>query len=57
MHVFFDNRMDENLVTGTLLVINLFLCSSIIKIIKILFDNKNLLRFKKQMELNDIFCN
>ena len=42
MHVFFDNRMDENLVTGTLLVINLFLCSSYHKkIIKILFDNKN----------------
>lgn len=27
MHVFFDNRMDENIVTGTLLALNLGLCS------------------------------
>jgi len=27
MHVFFDNRMDENIVTGGLLVLNLILCS------------------------------
>ena len=38
MHVFFDNRMDENLVTGTLLALNLSLCSYYYKKIhKILF--------------------
>tara|TARA_B100001250_G_C19616428_1_gene707380 strand:- start:441 stop:878 length:438 start_codon:yes stop_codon:yes gene_type:complete len=26
MHVFFDNRIDENIVTGTILAINLLLC-------------------------------
>lgn len=38
MHVFFDNRMDENIVTGTLLALNLSLCSYYYKKIhKILF--------------------
>ena len=27
MHVFFDNRIDENIVTGILLITNLILCS------------------------------
>ena len=27
MHVFFDNRIDENIVTGSLLALNLILCS------------------------------
>lgn len=42
MHVFFDNRLDENIITGLLLAINLFLCSFYYrKILKMLFDNND----------------
>ena len=43
MHVFFDNRMDENIVTGLLLAITIVLCSYYYKrIIPILYiSNKN----------------
>ena len=43
MHIFFDNRMDENIVTGLLLVITIVLCSYYYKrIIPILYiSNKN----------------
>ena len=34
MHVFFDNRMDENIVTGIILTINLILCAFYYKKIK-----------------------
>ena len=34
MHVFFDNRMDENIVTGSLLALNIILCSYYYKRIK-----------------------
>ena len=36
MHVFFDNRMDENIVTGIILTINLILCSFYYKKIKLI---------------------
>ena len=42
MHVFFDNRMDENLVTGSLLALNIILCSYYYKRIKrILLEKTN----------------
>ena len=40
MHVFFDNRMDENLVTGGLLVLNLLLCSFYYKRIQLILIDK-----------------
>ena len=36
MHVFFDNRIDENIVTGIILTINLILCSFYYKKIKLI---------------------
>ena len=36
MHVFFDNRIDENIVTGIILTINLLLCSYYYKRIKLI---------------------
>ena len=42
MHVFFDNRMDENIVTGSLLALNIILCSYYYKRIKrILLEKTN----------------
>jgi uncharacterized membrane protein YphA (DoxX/SURF4 family) len=42
MHVFFDNRMDENLVTGSLLALNIILCSYYYKRIQcILLEKTN----------------
>jgi uncharacterized membrane protein YphA (DoxX/SURF4 family) len=41
MHVFFDNRIDENIVTGLLLAINLFLCSFYFKRISTILFAKN----------------
>lgn len=39
MHVFFDNRIDENILTGTILTINIVLCSYYYKKLRlILFD-------------------
>ena len=39
MHVFFDNRMDENILTGSILAINLVLCTFYFKRIRaILFE-------------------
>ena len=40
MHVFFDNRMDENLVTGCLLVLNILLCSFYFKRIQLILIDK-----------------
>tara|TARA_B100000214_G_C23935502_1_gene612944 strand:- start:385 stop:810 length:426 start_codon:yes stop_codon:yes gene_type:complete len=36
MHVFFDNRIDENIVTGIILTINLILCAFYYKKIKLI---------------------
>lgn len=42
MHVFYDNRMDENLVTGSLLALNIILCSYYYKRIqRILLEKTN----------------
>lgn len=40
MHVFFDNRMDENLLTGFLLAVNLILCSFYYKRIRLILFEK-----------------
>lgn len=41
MHVFFDNRIDENILTGGILLLNLVLCSYYYKELKpILIKNK-----------------
>ena len=40
MHVFFDNRIDENIVTGIILTINLLLCSYYYKRIKLILLEK-----------------
>ena len=40
MHVFFDNRLDENLVTGCLLALNILLCSFYLKRIKLILIDK-----------------
>jgi hypothetical protein len=40
MHVFFDNRIDENIVTGGLLVLNLILCSFYYKRIQLILIDK-----------------
>ena len=40
MHVFFDNRLDENIITGGILILTVFLCGFYIKKIKqIIFIN------------------
>ena len=36
MHVFFDNRIDENILTGSLLALNLLLCSYYYKRIQLI---------------------
>ena len=41
MHVFFDNRIDENIVTGSLLALNLILCSNYYKRIQLILLEKN----------------
>lgn len=41
MHVFFDNRIDENIVTGSLLALNLILCSNYHKRIQLILLEKN----------------
>lgn len=41
MHVFFDNRIDENIVTGSLLALNLLLCSYYYKRIQLILLEKN----------------
>ena len=41
MHVFFDNRIDENIVTGSLLALNLILCSYYYKRIQLILLEKN----------------
>ena len=41
MHVFFDNRIDENIVTGSLLALNLILCSYYHKRIQLILLEKN----------------
>ena len=41
MHVFFDNRIDENIVTGSLLALNLILCSNYYKRIQLILLGKN----------------
>ena len=40
MHVFFDNRMDENIVTGSLLALNIILCSYYYKRIQLILLEK-----------------
>ena len=37
MHIFFDNRLDENITTGSILILTIFLCSFYIKNIKYVF--------------------
>jgi len=41
MHVFFDNRIDENILTGALLALNLVLCSFYYKRIQLILLEKN----------------
>ncbi len=41
MHVFFDNRIDENILTGSLLALNLLLCSYYYKRIQLIILEKN----------------
>ena len=40
MHVFFDNRIDENIVTGIILTVNLILCSYYYKRIRLILLEK-----------------
>ena len=41
MHIFFDNRLDENITTGSILIITIFLCGFYMKNIKyIMLNNK-----------------
>lgn len=41
MHVFFDNRIEENILTGILLAVNVLLCAFYVKrILLIVFDSK-----------------
>mgnify|MGYP001158845152 FL=1 len=41
MHVFFDNRIEENILTGILLAVNVLLCAFYVKRIRlIVFDSK-----------------
>jgi uncharacterized membrane protein YphA (DoxX/SURF4 family) len=41
MHVFFDNRIDENILIGSLLALNLILCSYYYKRIQLILLEKN----------------
>lgn len=40
MHVFFDNRIDENIITGIILTINLLLCAYYYKRIRLILFEK-----------------
>ena len=41
MHIFFDNRLDENITTGSILILTIFLCSFYMNNIKyIILNNK-----------------
>lgn len=41
MHIFFDNRLDENIITGSILILTVFLCGFYVKNIKyIMLNNK-----------------
>ena len=40
MHVFFDNRIDENIVTGIILIMNLLLCAYYYKRIRLILFEK-----------------
>jgi hypothetical protein len=41
MHIFFDNRLDENIITGSILILTIFLCGFYMKNIKhIILYNK-----------------
>ncbi|MAD50311.1 MAG: hypothetical protein CMC95_03285 [Flavobacteriales bacterium] len=41
MHIFFDDRLDENIITGSLLILTIFLCGFYMKNIKnIIINNK-----------------
>ena len=41
MHIFFDDRLDENIITGSILILTIFLCSFYMKNIKyIILNNK-----------------
>ena len=41
MHIFFDDRLDENIITGSLLILTIFLCGFYMKNIKnIILNNK-----------------
>ena len=41
MHIFFDDRIDENIITGSVLILTIFLCGFYIKNIKnIILNNK-----------------
>ena len=41
MHIFFDDRLDENITTGSILIITIFLCGFYMKNIKyIMLNNK-----------------
>ena len=41
MHIFFDNRLDENITTGSILILTIFLCTFYMKNIKyIILNNK-----------------
>ena len=41
MHIFFDNRLDENITTGSILILTIFLCSFYMKNIRyIILNNK-----------------
>tara|TARA_B100000513_G_scaffold124254_1_gene55054 strand:- start:436 stop:867 length:432 start_codon:yes stop_codon:yes gene_type:complete len=41
MHIFFDNRLDENITTGSILILTIFLCMFYMKNIKyIILNNK-----------------
>ena len=41
MHIFFDNRLDENITTGSILILTIFLCSFYMRNIKyIILNNK-----------------
>ena len=40
MHVFFDNRMDENILTGIILSVNILLCSYYYKRIRLVLFEK-----------------
>lgn len=41
MHIFFDDRLDENIITGSILILTIFLCGFYMKNIKyIILNNK-----------------